>query len=121
GLARLALPALAAVLLPLTGLSAGACQEAFHSWAEGYRASFGECLRAALARGPNHAAAQVLALAAPVAVLACATSPWLPGAVAGLAVLFLVPAGFALSLFGLARHPSFAAGPPRFRPPAPSR
>src|ERR1700722_20686429 len=30
------LPPVTAMLIPLTGLSAGACQEAFYSWAEGY-------------------------------------------------------------------------------------
>src|SRR5436190_419220 len=51
---RLLLPAGTALLLPLTGLSAGACQEAFYSWAEGYAVSFGECLKASWDRGIQH-------------------------------------------------------------------
>src|ERR1700677_4193678 len=42
--------ALAAILVVTTGLSAGACQEAYLSWAEGYPVRFGQCLAAALQR-----------------------------------------------------------------------
>src|SRR5207248_5617539 len=74
--ARLWLPALAALLLPLTGLSAGACQEAFHSWAEGYPIRFGESLRAAAQRGLNHVASQALAVMTPLAIVAVMVTPW---------------------------------------------
>src|ERR1700683_411345 len=43
-------PALAALLLPLTGLGAGACQEVFHRWTEDRPVSLSRCLRAAVGR-----------------------------------------------------------------------
>jgi hypothetical protein len=59
---RYALPALAALLLPLTGLGSGACQELFRRRAAGERVALGPCLRAALRRGPQHAAGRALVL-----------------------------------------------------------
>jgi hypothetical protein len=59
---RYALPALAALLLPLTGLGSGACQELFRRRAAGERVALGPCLRAALRRGPQHAAGRALTL-----------------------------------------------------------
>ncbi len=108
--ARLLLPALAAGLLLLTGLGSGACQEAFHSWAEEHPPRLGECLAAACKRGLNHVTAQALMLALPLAALVWAFVPGLP--TAGAWVL-----GFAfLALFapvwmgGLGRHVALAAG-----------
>jgi len=60
--ARGILPGLAALLLPLTGLGSGACQELFRRRAAGERVRLGSCLRAALRRGPQHAAARALVL-----------------------------------------------------------
>ena len=59
---RYALPALTALLLPLTGLGSGACQELFRRRAAGERVTLGACLRAALRRGPQHAAGRALVL-----------------------------------------------------------
>jgi hypothetical protein len=59
---RYALPALTALLLPLTGLGSGACQELLRRRAAGERVTLGVCLRAALRRGPQHAAARALTL-----------------------------------------------------------
>jgi len=114
GSGRLLLPALTALLLPLTGLSVGACQEAFYSWAEGYAVSMGECFKAACQRGLHHVASQGLSLVGPVAVLACLVSPGLPGAVRVLGVIAFGVLAVLMSLFGLSRQPSFAAGKPRF-------
>src|SRR5689334_18013957 len=65
GWARALLPALAALLFPLTGLAAGACQEAFHLRAEGRAPRLGGCLAAAGRRGLNHVTSQALTLALP--------------------------------------------------------
>jgi hypothetical protein len=61
-LGRCVLPALAALLVPLTGLGSGACQELFRRRAGGERVTLGACLRAALRRGPQHAAGRALTL-----------------------------------------------------------
>src|SRR5262249_53008946 len=61
-LARCALPALAALLLPLTGVGSGACQELLRRRTAGERVTLGACLRAALRRGPQHAAGRALTL-----------------------------------------------------------
>jgi hypothetical protein len=50
------LPALAALLLPLTGLGSGACQELFRLRAEGKPVGPAPCLGGALRRGLEHAA-----------------------------------------------------------------
>jgi hypothetical protein len=112
--ARPLLPAAAALALTLTGLSAGACQEAFHSWAEGYPVRFGECMWAALKRGLNHGAAQAVALATPVMLAAVLLAPSLGVAVRVVVPMMALPAWYIWSCFGLCRHPSFAAGQPRF-------
>jgi hypothetical protein len=59
---RYALPALTALLLPLTGLGSGACQELLRRRSAGERVTLGACLRAALRRGPQHAAGRALTL-----------------------------------------------------------
>src|SRR5262245_22091299 len=53
GFAQVLLPALVALLLPLTGLGSGACQELLRLRAEGRPAGVGACLRGAWARGPG--------------------------------------------------------------------
>src|SRR5437899_3352064 len=112
--ARLWLPALTALLLPLTGLSSGACQEAFHSWAEGYPIRVGESLRAAAQRGLNHLASQALAVIVPLTLVALVVAPALSPAAKVVLVLLMLPAWFFWSVFGLSRQPSFAAGQQRF-------
>src|SRR5438445_11466556 len=99
--ARLWLPALTALLLPLTGLSAGACQEAFHSWAEGYPIRFGECLRAAAQRGLNHVASQALAVIVPLTLMALVAAPALSAAAKAVLVVVVRPAWFLWSASGL--------------------
>jgi hypothetical protein len=59
---RYALPALTALLLPLTGLGSGACQELLRRRSASERVTLGACLRAALRRGPQHAAGRALTL-----------------------------------------------------------
>jgi hypothetical protein len=61
---QLLLPVLAALLLPLTGLGSGACQELFRLRAEGKRAGLGVCLGGALARWLDHVTARALVLVA---------------------------------------------------------
>jgi hypothetical protein len=58
------LPALAALLLPLTGLGSGACQELFRLRAEGKPVRPGPCLGGAVRRGLEHAAARAVTGAA---------------------------------------------------------
>ncbi|HZY84429.1 MAG TPA: hypothetical protein VFE78_06340, partial [Gemmataceae bacterium] len=57
---RLLLPALAALLLVLTGLGSGACQELFRLRAEGKPVGPAPCLRGALRRGLEHGAARAV-------------------------------------------------------------
>jgi hypothetical protein len=59
---RCLLPALAALLLPLTGLGSAACQELLRRRAWGERVTLGACLKAALRRAPQHAAGRALTL-----------------------------------------------------------
>jgi hypothetical protein len=59
---KILVPALTAVLLTLTGLGSGACQEVFFRWAEDKPAPLGECLKTAWRRGLAHVAAQALML-----------------------------------------------------------
>jgi hypothetical protein len=61
---QLLLPGLTALLLPLTGLGSGACQELFRLRAEGQPAGPAACLRGALARWLDHVTARVLVLLA---------------------------------------------------------
>ncbi|HWG43645.1 MAG TPA: DUF4129 domain-containing protein [Gemmataceae bacterium] len=60
GIAQCGLPALAAVLLPLTGLASGACQELFRRRAADESASVRDCLAATLRHGLEHAAARAV-------------------------------------------------------------
>src|SRR5947207_9862899 len=75
GWTRALLPALAALLFPLTGLASGACQEAFHLRAEGHAPRLRECLAAAGRRGLNHVTSQALMLALPALALLCLALP----------------------------------------------
>jgi hypothetical protein len=64
GAGQLLLPALAALLLPLTGIGSGACQELFRRRLEDQPAGAMDCLRAALRHGLEHAAARAVVLVA---------------------------------------------------------
>src|SRR5262249_31453277 len=59
----LLLPGLLALLIPLTGLGSGACQEAFRQRAEGQTPTVGSCLMAALRHRIDHIAARAVILA----------------------------------------------------------
>jgi hypothetical protein len=87
------LPGLAALLLPLTGLGSGACQELLRRRTAGERVTLGACLRAALRRGPQHAAGRALTLLG-----------------VGLSGLFLVLPGLALWVSLGTLHSNLAAG-----------
>lgn len=111
---RWTLPLLASLLLPLTGLSVGACHEVFHSWAETYPVQFGECLKAALRRGVQHVAGQTLALVLPAMLLVGWAAPEVPAKlrvpVVGICLIAWIPAG----MFSICQQPSFTAGQVRF-------
>jgi Domain of unknown function (DUF4129) len=63
-LGRCALPALAALLIPLTGVGSGACQEYLRRRGEEQSARISVCLKSALRRAPLHMAARIISLAA---------------------------------------------------------
>jgi hypothetical protein len=90
------LPSAAALLLALTGVGSGACQELFRRRAEDRPAPAGACLAAALRRGLAHTAARASVLA---------------GVLAGLALL--VMPGLALWAAATPLHALIAAGPAR--------
>jgi hypothetical protein len=101
--------ALAAVLLPLTGLGAGACEEAFHLRTEGERVTLGRCLRATGRRGLNHLTAEALVLLLPALALLCLVSRMPPAVrwlLAGLLLAFQMP----WWVRGLPRHAVLTAG-----------
>jgi hypothetical protein len=58
------LPALAALLLPLTGLGSGACQDLLRRRAEGKPLAVGLCLLSAVRHGLHHIAARAVVLSA---------------------------------------------------------
>jgi hypothetical protein len=101
-------------LAAVTGLSSGACQEAFHSWAENYAVGFGECLWAASRRGIYHLASQAIKVVAPLAVLACLLSPVWSGPLRVFGIVAFGSSAVVISLFTHTLQPSFAAGKPRF-------
>jgi hypothetical protein len=107
---RLLLPALAAFLLPLVGLGAGACQEAFHLGTEERPVTLGRCLGEALRRWLNHLASEALVLILPMLALLCLFVPDM--ALAGRLVLaaFLLMLAAPVWLMGLARHTVLTAG-----------
>jgi hypothetical protein len=86
-------PGVAALLLPLSGLGSGACQEFFRRTAEGSRATLGACLLAGLRQGGNHAAARGVVAAT------FFLGSW----------LLLLP-GFAVLASAAALHPILASG-----------
>jgi hypothetical protein len=110
GAAALLWPAVTALLLPLTGLGSGACQEAFHFWAEGEPPTVRQCLRAALKRGLNHTTAQLLALMLPVAAFAWLLLPDLPAWARGLGAPVILLLGLPVWLLGITRHAVLTAG-----------
>lgn len=75
GIAKVWLPAIAALSLPLTGCSSGACQELFRRRAVGTSVEVRSCIVGALHRGVDHAAARatmlVLTLPGPLMLIAC--------------------------------------------------
>src|SRR5262245_1953730 len=93
GFAQVLLPALVALLLPLTGLGSGACQELLRLRAEGRPAGVGACLLGALRRGPEHVGARAAVLTGAFVGLGCVVMPGLAGWVAGATVHALLAAG----------------------------
>jgi hypothetical protein len=77
GAGQLLLPVLLALLLPLTGLGSGACQEVFRRRVEGRTVSLDSCLRDALRRTLEHAAARAVVVVAVVAGLMLLVMPGL--------------------------------------------
>ena len=98
-LSRMVLPAAVALLLPLTGLGSAACQELFRRRAAGERVTLGLCLRAALRRGPQHAAGRALTLLG-----------------VSVASVFLLLPGMALWVSLGTLHPILATGDGRLFP-----
>jgi hypothetical protein len=86
-------PLVCAVLLPLTGLGSGACQERLCRRAEGRPGSLLVCWLAALAQAPGHVAARAVILAGVL------VSP-----------LVLLMPGLALWISGTTAHAALAAG-----------
>jgi len=91
--ARCILPALFALALPLTGLGSGACQALFRQRAEGKPVLLSGCLKDALRRGLDHAAARALVL--------------LTAITGGL--ILLLP-GLAVQIAGATAHTLLASG-----------
>jgi hypothetical protein len=75
--ARLALPALAALLVPLTGLGSAACQELFRRRAEAKPVEAGGCVRAALRQFVAHGAVRTGLAAGILLGLGCLLLPGL--------------------------------------------
>ena len=103
-------PALAAVLLPLTGLAAGACQEAFHLWAEDHPPRLRKCLAAAWRRGLNHVTAQAIGLLLPFCVVVWLVIPGWPPALAWFLAVFFFLFFVPVWILGLGQHAAMAAG-----------
>ncbi len=93
GPGRLLLPALAAVLLPLTGVGSGACQELFRRRVEGSPAGALPCLAAALRHGLEHAAARAAVLVTVAVGLVLLVLPGLTAWAAATPVHALIAAG----------------------------
>jgi hypothetical protein len=96
------LPALAALLLPLTGLGSGACQELLRRRANDMPVSLGGCLRTVRRHGLDHVFARALALT---------------GVLLGLALL--VAPGLAVWLALATVHAGLVAGDPLTLPSPP--
>ncbi len=87
------LPALAAVLLPTSGIGSGACQDLFRRRVEDRPAGAAECLREALRHGLEHAAARAVVLVAVVVGMVLLVVPGLMAWVAATPVHALIAAG----------------------------
>jgi hypothetical protein len=103
-------PALAALLLPLTGLGAGACEEAFHLWTEDRIVTLGGCLRPALRRGLSHCALQAIVLFLPMCALLCLASTDMHPAVRSVLAILLLALNLPVWVLGLTRHAVLTAG-----------
>lgn len=90
------LPLLTALLMPLTGIGSGACQELFHRRANDKSVSLSACLVAALRAGLAHVTARALTLV---------------GVILGLA--FLVVPGLSVWLLTTAVHPLLVSERPQ--------
>jgi hypothetical protein len=75
GAAQVVLPAAAALLLALTGLGSGACQELFRRRAEGGPVTLRACLVASTRRGLDHVAVRAAVLAAGLLGCGCLIVP----------------------------------------------
>src|SRR5262249_29206142 len=113
---RLLLPAVTAVLLPLTGIGSGASQELLRRRADGRRVTLGVCLWGGLRRGAAHAAGRAAALLIALPGVAClAMFLWLSltrestGLFAPLLLVGFFLVGLALWLTH-AVHPLIAGG-----------
>lgn len=109
-LVRLALPALAALLLPLTGLGSGACQELLRRRLEGTRVRLGGCLRVALGRAGGHLLGRGLTLLALLPGVAAGTGAVALASSSGAAGLLLL-GGFGLFLSGIVLCLTYAIHP----------
>ncbi|HZU37189.1 MAG TPA: DUF4129 domain-containing protein, partial [Gemmataceae bacterium] len=76
-LEAMVLPAIAAALLPLTGLGAGACQEAFRRLAQGKTPSLAECYAGAFRHGVYHVVARAVAWGGALVAAVCVVMPGL--------------------------------------------
>jgi hypothetical protein len=103
-------PALAAVLLPLTGLGAGACEEAFHLWTEDRPVTLGGCLRPAWQRGVSHCALQALVLLLPMVAVLCLASRDMHAALRWVLALLFLALNLPVWMLGLTRHAVLTAG-----------
>jgi hypothetical protein len=110
--ARGLLPMLAATLLPLTGLGAGACQELFRRRAEGQSVTLSGCLQAAWCHGLAHAAVRALVLAALSPGLVCLVLVWAGGNLVLFLLLALPSLLYLAAVMGLtgSAHPIVATG-----------
>jgi hypothetical protein len=77
GWQQFTLPAVVAALLPLTGLSSGACQAALYMRAAGEEVRLGPCLRSGLRRGLDHVAARAVVLTVGLVAMLCLLMPGL--------------------------------------------
>ncbi len=104
-------PALVAGLLPLTALGSAACQQAFRRRADNQVPGLADCLRAALRRGWEHAAARAL-LWTPVllGMLMLVIPGIMLGAAVFLGILTLILVGLPVWIAGVTVHPILAAG-----------
>jgi hypothetical protein len=115
GWTRSLAPALAALLLPLTGLGAGACEEAFHLGTEGKPAPLSACLRAALRRGLGHVTSEALVLLFPMLALLCLVNRGTDAGARGFLATVCLLLALPVWVVGLCRHAVLTAGQPNLR------